>query len=66
MTDGSGLTFVHAAARMAMQHWHVWYLYDGQGRPRWYTIQKHHLKAGALEAEGVLLESSAPINIFVR
>lgn len=62
VTDGSGLTFVHAAAR-GDAAFGTWYLYDGQGRPRWYTIQNIIWKAGGLEAEGVLLESSAPINI---
>ncbi|MBL8514515.1 MAG: hypothetical protein JNJ55_11035 [Betaproteobacteria bacterium] len=61
-TNGSGLTFIHSATR-GDAAFGTWFLYDGQGRPRWYTIQNIAWKPGGTEAEGLLLESSAAINI---
>jgi hypothetical protein len=61
-TNGSGLTFIHAATR-SDGVFGTWFLYDAQGLPRWFTIQNVMWKPGGLEAEGTLLNSSAPINI---
>jgi hypothetical protein len=62
VTDGSGLTFVHAAPRNDAV-FGTWFLYDATGRPRWYTIQHVTWKSGGMEAEGALLETSAAINV---
>jgi hypothetical protein len=59
---GSGLTFVHAAARNDAV-FGTWFLYDSSGMPRWYTIQYVNWKPGGLEAEGTLFDSSAPLNL---
>ncbi|MBL8522014.1 MAG: hypothetical protein JNK75_15255 [Betaproteobacteria bacterium] len=61
-TNGSGLTFIHAAARNDAV-FGTWFLYDAQGLPRWFTIQNVNWKSGGLEAEGTLFNSSSAINI---
>jgi hypothetical protein len=61
-TNGSGLTFVHAAPRNDAV-FGTWFLYDAQRNPRWYTIQNVFWKPGGLEAEGVLYSASAAINV---
>ena len=59
-TNGSGLTFVHGFTRDDVVLG-TWYVYDAQGAPRWYTIQNVQWQpgTGGLEAEGLLIETSA-------
>ena len=57
-TFGSGLTFVHGFTRDDVV-FGTWYVYDAQGVARWYTIQSVQWKAGGLEAEGLIYETSA-------
>lgn len=58
VTHGSGLTFVHGFTRNDTV-FGTWYVYDALGAPRWYTIQYVQWKAGGLEAEGQIYETSA-------
>ena len=55
---GSGLTFVHGFIRQDAL-FGTWFVYDAAGEPRWYTIQNVVWKAGGLEAEGLIYETSA-------
>ena len=57
-THGSGLTFIHGFTRNDVL-FGTWYVYDGQGVPRWYTIQGVLWKAGGLQAEGQIYETRA-------
>lgn len=57
-TNGSGLTFVHGFTRDDVL-FGTWYVYDALGVPRWYTIQGVQWKAGGLEANGLIYETTA-------
>jgi hypothetical protein len=54
-TNGSGLTFVHNYTDNDTV-FGTWYLYDGLGKPRWYTLQEGKWKQNG-DLEGKLFES---------
>jgi hypothetical protein len=55
-TNGSGLTFVHNYIGNDTV-FGTWYLYDSQGKPRWYTLQEGKWKQNGEIVEGKLFES---------
>ncbi|MBL0121581.1 MAG: hypothetical protein IPP88_02245 [Betaproteobacteria bacterium] len=57
-TFGSGMTFVHGFTGSDTV-FGTWYVYDGQGAPRWYTIQGVQWIAGGLQAVGQLYWTNA-------
>lgn len=54
-TNGSGLTFIHNGGSVLFG---TWYVYDSQGRPRWYTIQNVQWKQQGKVFEGTIYETS--------
>lgn len=64
-TNGSGLTFVHNYLGNDTV-FGTWYLYDGQGLPRWYTLQEGKWSQLGEIVEGKLFESrGAPCPLVV-
>ncbi len=62
-STGSGLTFVHSrAAGGDNLVFGTWYVYDGGGLPRWYTIQNTEWKSGGLVLEGTMYETRANVS----
>ena len=57
-SNGSGLTFVHSRVTDNAV-FGTWYVYDGSGKPRWYTIQNTEWTAQGRVMEGSLYETSA-------
>jgi hypothetical protein len=55
-TNGSGLTFVHNYTGNDTV-FGTWYLYDSEGKPRWYTLQEGKWKQDGEVVEGKLFES---------
>ena len=58
-SNGSGLTFVHSRANDNAV-FGTWYVYDGSGKPRWYTIQDAAWKSQGRVMEGVLYQTQTP------
>ncbi len=54
LTNGSGLTFIHDGANVLFG---TWYVYDSQGKPRWYTIQSVQWKQQGKVFEGTIYET---------
>jgi hypothetical protein len=60
-TNGSGLTFVHSRVNDNAV-FGTWYVYDGSGKPLWYTIQDAVWKSQGRVMEGTLYQTSAIAN----
>lgn len=60
-SNGSGLTFVHSRVTDNVV-FGTWYVYDGTGKPRWYTIQNTEWKSQGRVMEGWLYHTSANAN----
>ncbi len=58
-SNGSGLTFVHSRTGSDAV-FGTWYVYDGTGKPRWYTIQETVWKSQGRIMEGRLFQTNAP------
>lgn len=64
-TNGSGLTFVHNRDGTDAV-FGTWYVYDNEGKPRWYTIQSTSWTDSGRVLEGKLYETaSRPCSINV-
>ena len=57
-SNGSGLTFVHSRVNDNAV-FGTWYVYDGSGKPLWYTIQDAVWKSQGRVMEGWLYQTSA-------
>lgn len=60
-SNGSGLTFVHSKIGDNTV-FGTWYVYDGTGKPRWYTIQNTEWKPQGRVLEGQLFATTAVAN----
>jgi hypothetical protein len=60
-SNGSGLTFVHSRVNDNAV-FGTWYVYDGSGKPLWYTIQDAVWKSQGRVMEGWLYQTSAVAN----
>ena len=57
-TAGSGLTFIHGATGSDAA-FGTWYVYDGSGAPRWYSVQNFRWSGGGSVADGQIFETHA-------